>query len=104
LKLVNEGDLKESTCTTNLYKPFTFSLKPIIFLVLKSWIIQLSVENCTKQEGDFHILKVEMRLILKVGEYKTLVRYKLEEKETLPSCCTKTDELFGRLTLIGLIL
>jgi len=60
--------------------------------------MQLLEENCTKQDKDLHNLDTEIRLRLKVGEYNTLVRYKLEEKETLPACCTKIDEPFGRLT------
>ncbi len=69
-----EEDLKESEDTTNLHKPLRFSPKPIILLVLKSWIIQQSVDKLTKQDKDVHILETEMRLRLKLGQYKTLVR------------------------------
>jgi hypothetical protein len=67
-------------------------------------MMQLSVEKLTKQDNDLHILEMEMRLKLKVGQYKTLVRYNEEEKETLPAYVTKTEDLLGKLTLVGLIL
>lgn len=104
LKEDKGGWLEVEVFTTNLYNPFNFSPKPIIFWVLKSWIVQLLVENCTKQERESHSFETEMRFKVKAGEYRTLMRYKLEEKEMLPVWWTNTYVSLGRLTLIGFIL
>jgi len=84
--MVVEIELPSSFRKVRVYNTTLTSTVPICYLLFKSCIMQELCEKINSQWSEDRSLEIEMRLKVKEGIYKTLVRWKEWQKWILPEC------------------
>ena len=86
--------LQAESCSRK--RPLCALPRPIVLHWARSWIKQQSPRKMRQQQRDLVSWLTEIKLKVKEGTHKTLVKIKEEEICTVPMCVTKACSPFGK--------